>query len=88
MRERFHGPRDAAGSPEASAEYHASMTVVYFRFLDEVRRDGKINMFGAFPVLAEAFGLSPSHARRIWGAWSKTFSRDASVEERAARAAL
>ena len=41
----------------------------YFAFLDQVREDGKINMFGAGAVLQEAFGLEKFEARDILFQW-------------------
>ena len=45
-----------------------------FVFLDQVREDGKINMFSAGPVLAEAFGLPKHEARDILFKWMETFA--------------
>ena len=46
----------------------------YFAFLDSVREDGKINMFGAGSYLQEMFGLSKTDARRVLKEWMETFS--------------
>ena len=44
-----------------------------FRFLNQLRASGSINMFGASPVLAEVFGISSKEARVVlshWMAWA------------------
>ncbi len=45
-----------------------------FIWLDDLRGSGMVNMFGAPPLLAEAFTLDPPVARKVWAAWSKTFA--------------
>ncbi len=45
-----------------------------FKFLDNVRESGKINMFGAAPVLQEVYGLSRREARNILLEWIDTFA--------------
>ena len=47
----------------------------YFAFLDNIREDGKINMFGAAPVLAETYGLDKRDARDILFKWMDTFAQ-------------
>jgi hypothetical protein len=45
-----------------------------FLFLNELRRDGSINMFGASPYLAEVFDLTQKEASAIlveWMGWVK-----------------
>ena len=44
-----------------------------FIWLDDLRGSGLVNMFGAAPLLAEAFVLDAPVARKVWAAWSKTF---------------
>jgi len=46
---------------------------VYFEFLNDLRESGKINMFGAAPVLVEVFGIDKYEAREILSAWMKSF---------------
>ena len=60
--------------------------VKHFRFLDELRESGAVNMFGAPPVLAEAFGLSDADAKAIWSRWASTFAKFRDVEYRVALA--
>jgi len=45
-----------------------------FLFLDSLRESGQINMFGAAPYLAEAFGLSKSEAREVLRQWMQSFN--------------
>jgi hypothetical protein len=40
--------------------------ISYFKFLDELRESGAVNMHAAPPLLAEAFGLTPEAARAAW----------------------
>lgn len=44
-----------------------------FSYLDMVRESGAINMFGAAPYVAEAFGLSKREARDLLLEWMQTF---------------
>jgi len=57
-----------------------------FTFLDNLRESGKINMFGAAPYLADAFDLERREAIAISAAWMETFDREASADDRAAKA--
>lgn len=50
---------------------------VYFKFLKDLRDSGAINMYGAAPVLADAFDLNKYEARDILAAWMKSFEEDA-----------
>ena len=47
---------------------------VYFAFLDQLREDGQVNMFGAAPVLAEVYDLSKTEARKVLLEWMDTFA--------------
>jgi hypothetical protein len=44
-----------------------------YRFLDQLRRSGDINMFGAAPALDSLFGCGRDAARKILGSWMRTF---------------
>jgi hypothetical protein len=44
-----------------------------FDFLEDLRESGQINMFGAAPVLQEAFGLNKYEAREILADWMKSY---------------
>lgn len=46
-----------------------------FEFLDGVREWGGINMFGAGPLVAEAFGLSRREAQNLLAEWMRTFAQ-------------
>jgi len=45
-----------------------------FLWLDDLRESGMVNMFGAYPLLAEAFSIEPSVAKQVWTAWAETFA--------------
>ncbi len=60
--------------------------VRYFKWLDDLRESGEMNMFGAAPYLADAFGLDKSAARKILQQWAKTFDPEKPAEDRAALA--
>jgi len=49
-------------------------TLEVFVFLDGVRESGRVNMFGAAPVLTEAYGMEQGMARKFLGLWMETFS--------------
>lgn len=51
-------------------------TTTMFRFLNQLRASGSINMFGASPVLAEVFGISPKEARVVLSHWMTWASQD------------
>ena len=57
-----------------------------FQFLDDIRAEGSINMFGARPVLAMAFGLDSKTAGKVLSSWMTTFDSDKSAAERATMA--
>jgi hypothetical protein len=42
-------------------------------FLDDLRESGAINMFGAAPYVADAFGVSKYEARDLVIKWMETF---------------
>lgn len=44
-----------------------------FLWLDDVRGSGIVNMFGAYPLLAEAFSIPRPLARQVWTAWAQSF---------------
>ena len=44
------------------------------RFLDQLRKSGKINMFGAYSYVTEMFGLDKATARRMTAEWMRTFA--------------
>jgi hypothetical protein len=48
--------------------------LTYFRYLDELRESGEINMMGAPRELQYEFEMDKAEARRIFGLWTKQFS--------------
>ena len=60
-------------------EFNSEDLETYFAFLDNIREDGKINMFGAAPVLQEVYGLTRQESRKILLEWMDTFSQRHSV---------
>lgn len=51
-----------------------------FEFLDALRSGGSMNMFGAAPVLADAYDLSRDDARTVLKAWMDSFADTAAAE--------
>ena len=51
-------------------------TATMFRFLNQLRASGSINMFGASPVLAEVFGISSKEARVVLSHWMTWVSQN------------
>ena len=45
----------------------------HWLFLEELRRSGAINMFGAAPYIKEAFGVSSREARNILADWMENY---------------
>ena len=45
-------------------------------YLEQLRRSGITNMFGAAPYLAETFGINKNEAREILAEWMKTYDPD------------
>ena len=52
----------------------ASYMEEYFQFLDALREEGTVNMFGAAPNLMREFNLDNGDARHILGQWMITFA--------------
>lgn len=47
----------------------------YFKYLDELRESGAVNMFGAAPHLQNAFPeLTRQEAREVWADWANNFA--------------
>lgn len=58
----------------------------YFEFLDDLRKSGQTNMFGAAPYLAAEYpDLSIHNARAVLKRWQDSFS-DEPLEERVHKA--
>lgn len=52
----------------------AKTTNKYWIYLEELRRSGAINMYGARPYLMEAFGLDKSEATKILADWMRNYN--------------
>ena len=48
----------------------------YWIFLENLRRSGKVNMYGAAPFLTECFDIDKHEARKILGDWMKNYNPD------------
>lgn len=48
----------------------------YWIYLEELRRSGIVNMFGAASYLAEAFDLTSCEARQILAEWMKNYNSE------------
>ena len=44
-----------------------------FLYLDGLRESGKMNMFGATPVIEDVFGVNKSIARELLAKWMATY---------------
>lgn len=51
-------------------------TATMYRFLNQLRESGSINMFGASPVLAESFGISSKEAGVVLAHWMEWVSQN------------
>lgn len=51
----------------------AVVTDEHLEFLDELRLDGSVNMFGARPILQENFGLTKDESATIHSYWMDSF---------------
>lgn len=47
-----------------------------FDYLNQLRRSGATNMFGAAPYLVEMFDLSKIEARKVLSNWMSNFNED------------
>lgn len=47
----------------------------YWIYLEELRRSGVTNMYGATPYLMDAFSLDYSEAKRILIDWMRNYNR-------------
>ena len=53
----------------------------YWIYLEELRRSGITNMYGATPYLQQEFGLDKFDARQILADWMKNYNPDDYEEE-------
>lgn len=49
------------------------LTEDMLNFLDGMREEGQINMFGAGPYVRQAFDLTKKQARKVMVYWMETF---------------
>ena len=61
MKKEYEGKPDAADQQKV------------FLYLDGLRESGKINMFGATPVIEDVFGVNKSIARELLAKWMATY---------------
>ena len=54
----------------------------YFRYLDDLRKDGATNMFGARPYLMQVFDLDKKTGSKVLSLWMKTYDGEKTPEER------
>ena len=47
-----------------------------FTFLDDLREEGSINMFGAPRVLQQEFGLTKAESFEVFTAWTEQFKSE------------
>lgn len=47
-----------------------------FDYLEDLRESGQINMFGAAPYVAEAFGINKYQAREILSEWMNSYKSE------------
>lgn len=52
----------------------AKTTNKYWLFLEQLRRSGVTNMYGATPYLMIAFGLSQNEAMNVLADWMKNYN--------------
>ena len=57
-------------------ERPADVTDEHLEYLDELREEGTMNMYGASPYVAKMFGLDIILARKIHGYWMESFGDD------------
>ena len=54
----------------------------YYNFLENLRRSGVTNMFGAAPYLQAEFGMDAKEAKNVLVEWMKNYDRNDYGEER------
>lgn len=48
----------------------------YWLYLEDLRKSGVTNMFGAVPYLMEAFELTKEEARKILSDWMENYNEE------------
>ena len=59
----------------------AKTTNKYWIYLEDLRRSGVVNMFGATPYLMQEFGLNKREAREILADWMRHYNSSDYEEE-------
>ena len=59
----------------------AKTTNEHWIYLENLRRSGETNMYGATPYLMEEFGISKNEARIILADWMRNYNPDDYDEE-------
>lgn len=54
-------------------EKYTKQQIEYFKYLEELRKSGETNMFGAVPYLAKEFGIDNRTARNILAEWMENY---------------
>lgn len=54
----------------------AKPTNEYWIYLEELRRSGATNMFGAVPYIMKEFGVDAGKATKILSDWMKNYNPD------------
>jgi len=54
-----------------------------FRYLDDLRESGVVNMFGAGEYLRDEFEMGRAESHRVLGLWMRTFNGAMPVDARA-----
>ena len=53
----------------------------YWLYLEQLRRDGRTNMYGAVPYLMEYFDMDKKYAAQVLAEWMKNYNPDDYLEE-------
>ena len=53
----------------------------YWIYLENLRRSGVVNMFGAAPYLQDVFGIDKNRAKEILADWMRNYDPDDYVKE-------
>lgn len=54
-------------------EKYTEQQIEYFKYLEELRKSGETNMFGAAPYLAKEFGIDKRTAQNILAEWMENY---------------
>ena len=61
-------------TPEPVDQLSSEQVHEMLLWLDDLRNGGAVNMFGAFPLLAETFSIDRVVAKKVWSEWAKTYA--------------